>query len=218
MLKLFGDHKAFSADLEFQLREGGKGDPLTMPGRIAFADGKTRFEMDLTRAKGDQIPPQAMSQLKQMGMDKMITISIPKKSLSYLIYPGLQSYVEMPVDDPDASKTADDFEMTVTEIGKEEIGDHKCIKNKVVVTDKDGEKHESTVWNATDLKKFPVKIETTEEEHNIVLLFSGVKLSAPDAGQFTPESSYTKYDNIMGMMQEIMMKRMGGGAGMPPTK
>jgi len=216
MLKLFGNHKAFLADLEFQVRQEDQGNSMTLPGRIAFSDGKTRFEIDLTRAKGDQIRPEAVGQLKQMGMDKVITISLPKKDQSFLIYPGLESYIQLPINDPDAKKTAEDFEMTVTEIGTEEVAGHECTKNKVVVTDKEGNTQESTVWNATDHKDFPVKIETTKDGHNIVLLFKDVQLSKPASDQFAPPPSYAKYDNVMGMMQEIMVKRMGGGAGMPP--
>jgi hypothetical protein len=34
------------------------------------------------------------------------------------------------------------------------------VKNKVVVTDKGNRHDEYTVWNATDLKKFPVKVQS----------------------------------------------------------
>jgi len=212
MLKLFGEHTSFTANLEFQIRQAGSSDPMIMPGKIAVSDGDSRFEMDLMQAKGNQIPPEALGQLKQMGMEKMLMISLPKKHHSYLIYPGLESYVELPIDDPDAGKTAADYEMTVAEVGREEIAGHACIKNNVVVTDQDGKKHESTVWNAGDLKKFPVKIETTEQGHNIVLLFSDIEFSKPAADRFTPPPAYKKYDNMMAMMQEIMIKRMGAGA------
>lgn len=218
MLKLLGEHKAFSADLEFQVREGGKGKPMTLPGRIAMLDGKTRFEMDLTLAKGEQIPPGSAAQLKQMGMDKMVTLSLPDKKLSYLIYPGLEAYVELPISDAEAGRPASDFEMKVTELGREEVAGHNCVKNKVVVTDKEGNAHESTVWNSIDLKEFPVKIETTDEGHEVVLVFTNVKLSKPAADKFTPPAAYTKHDSLMGMMQQIMMKRMGGGVGAPPAK
>jgi hypothetical protein len=43
-------------------------------------------------------------------------------------------------------------------------------------------------------------------------VFSDVNLSKPAADRFTPPSAYKKYDNMMAMMQEIMMKQMGAGA------
>jgi hypothetical protein len=218
LLKLFGDHTAFSANLEFEVRQNEVGNPVTLPGKISFSDGKTRFEMDLTQAKGDQIPPEAIIQLKQMGMDKMVVISLPSQDQSLLVYPGLKSYVKMPINDPDADKTVDDFDIQITELGREERGGYKCTKNRVVVTDKAGGSQESTVWNANELDGFPVRIETTEEGHGVVLLFKDVKLATPASSQFTPPADYTPYDNVMGMMQEIMVKRMGGGTGTAPQK
>lgn len=213
LVKLFGDHKAFSATLEFQVTEGGQGEAMTLPGRLAFQDGNTRFEMDLANARGGKIPPNAAAQMKQMGMDKMVTLSLPEKKVSYLLYPGLEAYVQLAVEQSGASLNDADFEMKVTEIGKDKIEGHDCIKNKVVVTSKEGTKHESTVWNAEDLEGFPVRIETTEEGNLVVLLFKGVALSKPDASDFTPPSGYTRYDNMMDMMEKVMMQRMGGMPG-----
>ena len=62
----------------------------------------------------------------------------------------------------DSAPTNGDYKVETTEIGKETLDGHPCVKNKYVVTDNEGVKHESTVWNATDLKNFPVKIQTTE--------------------------------------------------------
>ena len=79
----------------------------------------------------------------------------------------------------------------------------------------EAKKHEATVWNATDLKKFPVKIETTEQGQAVTMLFKDVKLSKPEANLFDPPSDL-KYYSMMSLMQQEMMKRMGGGMGMPP--
>jgi len=109
--------------------------------------------------------------------------------------------------------------MEVTELGKEKAQGHDCIKNKVVVTDADGSKHESTVWNAPGMKKFPVKIHSKEQGKEVVMAFKEVKLEKPEASQFEPPSGYTKYTSVMALMQAEMMKRMGGGGfGAPPDK
>jgi hypothetical protein len=62
-----------------------------------------------------------------------------------MIYPGLQAYVQMPPPDPDAAKPASDFKSEATELGKETVDGHACVKNKVVVTDKAGTARQSTV-------------------------------------------------------------------------
>jgi hypothetical protein len=91
------------------------------------------------------------------------------------------------------------------EEGSETVQGHPCAKNKVTVTGPDGSTHVSTVWNATDLDKFPVKIETGENGQKLTLLFTDVKLDKPDASLFAPPADYKKYDNMM----QLMMSRAG---------
>jgi hypothetical protein len=214
MAKLFGDNPMFSATLENHL-QSDQGETV-MPGKIAFDNGKSRFEMNMADMKGPQANPQQVSHLKAMGMDEMIMISRPDTKISYIVCPGLHAYAESPIQDPEVGKSSSDFKVDTTELGKETVDGHPCIKNKVVVTDDKGEKHESTVWNATDLKKFPVKIETTERGAQVTLLFKNVTLGKPAASQFEAPSDFQKYDSMQAMMQAEMMKRMGGGhPGMP---
>ncbi len=217
--KLFGDNSAFSATLEMQTKGGSGEESMTMPGKLAFDQGKSRFEMDLAQTKGGRMPPEAAQQMKAMGMDKTLMISRPDKKVSYMIYPGLQAYVENPLADKEAAMPAEDFKVETTELGKETVEGHPCIKSKAVVTDKEGAKHESLVWNATDLKKFPIKIEQTNEGTTVTMLFKDVSLSKPESSLFDPPTGFTKYDNMMTMMQQTMMKRMGAGGvrlGQPP--
>jgi hypothetical protein len=219
MAKLFGDNQDFSANIEIQFKLPGNEQEMTMPAKVAYSEGKSRFEMDMTQVKSAAMPPNAAAQMKQLGLDKMITVSLPAEKASYLIYPNLDAYVELPLKDPDALNSASDYKIEMTEVGKETLDGHDCVKNKVVVTGKDGKTHESTVWNATDLKKFPVKIETTENGHPIVMLFKDVKLAKPASDGFQAPTDYTKYDDMRSMMQQVIMKRLGGGgAGTPPAK
>jgi len=87
--------------------------------------------------------------MKQMGMDKTVRILRPDKKVEYLIYPGLQAYVEEAIKNADAARPESDYTVETTELGKETVDGHACVKNKVTVTDKEGKKHECTVWNAT---------------------------------------------------------------------
>jgi hypothetical protein len=214
LAKLFGDNSAFSAKVEIRAEIGGE--PMTMPAKISFDKGMARMEMDLTEMKGGHMPPQALAHLKSMGMDNMVTITLPEKKVTDLLYPGLQAYCEVPMQNPEATKPESDFNIETTELGTETVDGHSCVKNKVVVTDKAGTKEEFTVWNATDLKKFPVQIEMTHHGVTSTIQFSDIKLSAPDASLFAPPADYKKYDSMQEMMQQEMMKKMGGGMGMPP--
>lgn len=207
---LFGDNHAFSADLEFQI-SGDFSNVVTIPGRFSFDAGKSRFEFNMSAMKGLTLSPQGIAQMKSLGLDQTIEITRPDKKTGYLIYPGMQSYVHRALAAADTATAPGDYKMHVTKLGTETVDGHPCVKNKVVVTDKAGNPHESTVWNATDLNKFPVKIETRDHGRDTTMTFKNVSLAKPDASLFQVPSGYTAYDNIRAMIQHQLMKRLGGG-------
>jgi hypothetical protein len=61
------------------------------------------------------------------------------------------------------------------------------------------------------LKKFPIKIEHVEDKTKVTMLFREVSLSKPAADLFEPPSGSTKYDSMQSIIQQVMMKRFGGG-------
>ena len=209
--KLLGENKTFSANMEIE-SPGLTGATMKVPGKIAYNDGKSRMEMDMTKST---MPEEMMAQIKAMSMDLMIIISRPDKKVAYMIYPGLKSYAEMPLDEADAADTADKYKLETNELGKETISGQACTKNKIVITDDKSKKTEITVWVADALKKFPVKIESTEKGQQSTILFKDVKFAKPDDSQFAPPSDYKKYESFGSMMQEQMMKMMGGAGGPP---
>lgn len=216
--KIFGENKVFTTTVEIQAKDGAAGD-TTIAGKLAFDDGKSRFEMDLGKMKNSNMPPGAIEQMKALGMDNMVVISRPDKKASYMIYPGLKAYAEMPLKDSESTEAVSKLKLETTELGKETVDGHPTIKNKVVVTDEKGKKQEFTVWNATDLKSFPVKLEMSERGANVVMLFKDAKLEKPAAALFDAPQNMTKYDDARVLMQTEMMKKMGGGGfGAPPGK
>lgn len=210
LAKLFGTNSAFSAKMEIAAADA------VMPGKMFFLDGKSRVEMKTSEAKGSKIPPEAAEQMKSMGMDKMIAISRPDKQVAYIIYPDLKSYAAMPAANTTTNTKPEDLNVKTTELGKDTAEGHPCVKNKKVITDKQGATvFEATVWNATDMKDFPVKIEQNKDGQQIVMTFTDVKLGKPDGSLFEPPTDFKKYSNIQEMMQETVMKRFHGGAGAP---
>lgn len=216
--KVFGANQTFSAQMEFQTSHGA-GNAITMPGKMSFDSGKSRFEISMSEVQGSQMPAGSAAQLKAMGMDTIISISRPDLKLGYMIYPGLNSYAEMPTHKTADTARPDDYKVETAETGKETVDGHDCTKKTVTVTDADNVKHEYTVWTAADLKGFPIKVVTTESGGTVTMRFKNVSLAKPDATLFDPPSGFTKYDNVQTMMQTEMMKKMGGGGmGMPPAQ
>jgi hypothetical protein len=121
----------------------------------------------------------------------------------------------MPLPDSKNAET-NTAKVTTTELGKEEVDGHPCLKKQVVATDKNGKPMTVLVWSATDLKGSPVKIEQTTPESSATMYFKNISLEKPAAALFEPPANYKSYPTIQAMMQTEMMKRMGGGLGVPP--
>jgi outer membrane lipoprotein-sorting protein len=215
--KLYGSNQTFSATMAMQINNAANGNPTTMSGKMSFDKGNSRYEMDMSEMTGGDIPPQAVAQMKSMGLDRMVTISQPDKEIVYVIYPNAQAYTEMTPAAPDSSATNSDAKIETTELGKEIVDGHSCVKNKAVLTDKQGQKHEFTVWNASDLKNFPIKVQMNEQGNAVTMSYQDITFSKPDASLFNPPTGCTRYDSMQEMMQAVMMKKMGG-TGFPPQQ
>jgi len=212
LTKLFGEIKAFSAKSDLRMLDKSGQETMSLAGMsFALLDEKVRAEVDLSQMKGPQMPPAAVASLKQMGMDRLISIVVPEKKAVTVIYPGLQALVEMPMPESDTAAAMKDAKLETTRLGEETIDGQPCVKNKVVITDAKGQKHDVLVWNATNLKDFPVQVRIAEGENTIEMRFRQVKFEKPEAGQFEPPAGYTKYADFQQFMAAAMQKMMSSG-------
>ena len=217
--RLFGDNVTFTAELELQTQTQAN-QKTAMPGKLAFDHGKSSFGLELSAMEGKGIDPKTAAHMKGMGMDKMVLIIRPDKKVSYTVYPSLKAYVESPMSEREAAESIADYKMEATILGKEMVNDHECVKSKTVVTDKEGKHYDSIVWNASDLKNFPLKIETTEQDTAVTMVFKNVSFAQPESSQFEPPAGYARYETLVAMMQEVISKRPDaakGGASSPPS-
>lgn len=207
LFHFFGDTKEFSAKANMKMEGQQK---VSMVMNFALRDGKVRTEVDMTQVKSAELPADAMAAMKQMGMDRMVTLMDSGKKSICLIYPGLKAYTQMPIPKQQAASLDKNSKIEKTALGKETIDGHPCVKNKVVVTGEDGNKQEAIVWNASDLKDFPVQLEMTQEGNKTTLRYQDIKLAAPDAKLFETPAGSTKHESMQALMQGAMMKMLGG--------
>lgn len=214
MAKVFGDNPGFTATANITVDDAQHG-TMQMESSYAFLKGNIRTDMDMTSMMGSRMPPQAVAQMKQMGMDQMSMVYRGDKKVSYMMYPGLKSYAEMSAAQSAPTDKAPPKEpkVDVTEIGKETVDGHASVKNKVTFTADDGSQHEMTTWNATDMNNFPIKTEMQSGGSIITTHFTNVKLSPPDASLFDPPSDFTKYGSMQEMMMGNMQHMMPHGGG-----
>jgi hypothetical protein len=213
LAEIFGKDKSFSAVARTTVK-GTDGNEMQMETSYAVLEGKIRTETDMAKMQGGRIPPQALAQMQAMGMDKTVTIVLPEKRTGYLVYPGLKAYCELPMRAGSSStETNKPPKVERTEVGKETIDGHPCVKYKVVVTPENGPSVNTLVWQATDLKDYPIQTEVDAGGGTVITtLFQNINQHKPAASLFEPPSDYKHYSSP----QELMMNSMGGMPGGMP--
>ena len=214
LTKLFGNTTAFSAQCNVRVLDSSQKEKMSMPMEFALLDGKVRAEIDMTQLKGQGVTPEQAAQIKQMGMERVISIIRPDTKTLNLIYPAMRSCVTMPLPKEDADAIEKDPKIEKSVLGKETLDGHPCEKSKVILTDANGKKSEAIVWAAADLKDFPVQIQTTEKGDTVIMRYSKIQTAKPDAKLFDPPSGYVTYDSMQAFTMGLMQKMMGG-AGKP---
>lgn len=213
LVRLVEGFTGFTAQLEIRTLDAKGVETLNAPMQFSLLDGKMRGELDVTRLKSKDLPALAATAAKSVGMDRVITLVRPDKKESYLLYPTFHACVVAPLDEEDVAALNKPARLTKTPIGKETLDGHLCVKNKVVVTEPDGRQHEATVWNAADLKGFPVQIQTLDETDTILLRFRTVKFERPAARLFDLPAGTAKYDDASDLTHAVMKKLLSQALG-----
>ena len=209
MMKLFDDIGGFTSKAEIRLQEKGSPDVTTMTVGFAMRDGRVRMDLDMSTVKSKQLPPETLAAFKVAGLETLATIVRPDRKSTLLIYPLVKGYAEMPMSRDEAASLERKFKIEKTRLGGEAIGAYSCDKNKVVISADTGEKHQATVWYATALKNFPIKIQMEQPQMTVVLQYRDVKLAPPDPGRFEPPVGFTRHATVEQLMQSAMMKATG---------
>jgi hypothetical protein len=210
LAKLFSDFPGFTAKAELQVLDKARKEWLSTPMNFAVLGTQLRADIDLSKAKNEEVAASAAT-LKQMGMAEVVSIVRPDKKLVYILFPGVESCLEMPIPKEESDAIDQNTKVERTPLGKEIVGGHPCVKNKVVVNGSKGPMLEATTWNATDLKNFPVQIESREKENTSVIRFKDVQLSKPEASRFEVPANYARYKNQQELMAGLARKAMSGG-------
>jgi len=162
MTQLFGDFTAFSARAEVRLKDKARKDTLSMGMDFAVLDGKMRADIDLAQIKSKDMSPETVASLKQLGMDKMVTIVRPDRKSTLVVYPALRAYAEAPMSKQDSEDLARTYKVEKTKLGTERVDGHPCDQYRVTVTSEKGDRHEALVWYAADVKGFPIQMQLNQ--------------------------------------------------------
>jgi len=208
MIKFFGAHTNFIAKADLRVLDKNQQETTLMPIGFQLLGNRMRMDVDMAEVKSKDISPEFAATMKSMGMDQMTTIMLPDKQTVISIYPSLKSYAETPMskDESDAANVT--YTVEKTRVGKETIDGHACEKSNITLTDPKGNKQRAVVWNATDMKDFPLQMQIPGDDVTVIMKFKDIKIGKPDASHFAAPEGLTKFENISALISDAATKRM----------
>jgi len=189
-VKLFGAVGAFAAKVDTQVLDAYQRETVRLLMDFAASEGKVRIEINLAQVQSKDLTPSKVAELKESGMERIISLFRPDKKVTYVVYPGIQSYISIPLAKEDTEAFEGGLKLEKTALGKETLDGHDCVKNKVVVSNSQGPVLQATTWNAADLKDFPLQIEMKEKGNTVRMHFTQIQFTKPDPKQFDVPPAY----------------------------
>jgi hypothetical protein len=206
LFRLFAGHPGFTAKSEVRMSDKNQKETISVVMNFAYLENKIRMEIDLAQMKNKDLPDGIASQLKQLGMDQVVTlIRLDWKSVQ-VIYPKLQACLTQPL----PKETTPEPKMVKQTIGKETLDGQPCVKNKVTISSTKGAAEELTVWQATNLKDFPLQILAKQGDETVITRYRQVQLVKPDAKLFDLPAGCKEYSDTRAFMRGITARFMAG--------
>lgn len=208
--QLFGKSAAFTARSEVRVLDKNQRETISTTMEFTMLDNKLRLEIDTATTKHTDLPPDAAASLKPLGLDQVHVVMRPDRKTVYFIFPKAGMYINLPMDKADL-EAAEKSKVTTERLGEETLDGHPCVKNKVTITSADGDRQELTVWNATDLKKLPIKTIQKQGGDTITTRYSKIQFARPNAREFEPPAGSEEFKSMAAFTQGMIKKAFSGG-------
>ncbi len=208
LLQLFGEHKSFSSRVQLRMTDPSGKELVKTPMGLSLLDGNVRVEVDINQITSSNLDAEGLALFKKAGMDRVISILRPDQGKSVIIFPTAKAMATEPMSASDTASFAEKYQIKATESGKETLGAHACVRKQVSVTNSKGVRMEGTVWYATSLRGFPVKISLPDGGSIVEMTFSDVKLQKPDVSQFQAPPGTAQYASVEKLLQERVFQAL----------
>ena len=199
LIRLFGTNTSFTAQVEYQLLNRSNKELVSLPMNFARLDNRIRVEIDLAKMK-NQVQPDALAQVKPLGMDQIITMLRPDQRVTCQVFPKLKAFVKLPMPPAEIDSFLKPAKMERTPLGQEKMQGFTCTKYQVVAYDEQGKRHEATVWNAPEMRDFPVCVATKEGPETAVMRFKQIVFNRPEAEKFEPPAGFEQAADMQALM------------------
>jgi hypothetical protein len=201
---------------------------IVLSSMVVFAAPPENFTATMV-SQGMEMPMARMgskNRVDHAGMPGVVTISLGDAKKTIMMNTTTKVYSEQVIQEKEQMPTMYDSDIVFDKkkVGNETIDGHPCIKYDSVYyrKSKPEEKHKAIIWEAQDLKDFPIQMEVTVPANpkypgsggKMVVKYKDVKLGAATASMFEVPSGYKKVNSpqevmgfgSMGNMEEMMKK------------
>lgn len=221
---LFPTKTNFSCVIETELTFAGS--PLKVLSGLVRRGSWLRTYVDYSKIQGT--PSESGAIARNIGVNRMVTITRPDLNVKWTICPDVRAYVEKTGSGIETLPAG--IQITRTNAGKEEFEGVKCIKwegrltgtnlsllgtNQPAVEANPAEGapeanpgHLLTVWESEKLPGFPLAMKLGSESEFVLLRFSTIKFDQPATNLFDLPKGLTKYPNFPALVQD-MQRRYG---------
>lgn len=207
LIRLFGTNNAFTAEAEVQMLGKDNKEVIGTPMTFTLLGNKIRVEVDVARMR-NRLQPDGLAQMKPLGLDRVTSVIRPETRTNLIIFPKLRAFVKLDMPPNEAEAFLRKARLERTTLGKEKMEGYNCVKQRVVITDDDGQKSEATIWTATELRGFPVCVATREKEGTVTVRFRKVQFGSVATSQFEPPAGYIEYADMQVLMAGPVVKYM----------
>ncbi|HNQ46194.1 MAG TPA: DUF4412 domain-containing protein [Syntrophorhabdus sp.] len=201
---------------------------FVLSGILAFAAPPDNFTATIV-SQGMEMPMAKMgnkSRVENPAIKGVVTIVIADAKKTIMMNTNAKIYSEQVTQEQDQMTNMYDPDVVFEKkkVGNETIDGHPCVKYDTVYyrKSKPNEKHKAIIWEAQDLKEFPIQMEVTVPANpkypgsggKMIMKYKDVKLGAATASMFEVPPGYKKVNSVqevmgfggMGNIEEMMKK------------
>lgn len=184
---LFTNQPPFQAKVAIT-RPGDSADHKPAPARLAGAGGRLHYTTDY-RDRDDQ--PRNMSFVWDATTES-----------GYAMSEALQGYAQVAAAGRLASVQAQEPEGALFE----KIDRQETRRRKYLATLENGATMEVNVWESTEARGFPMRIEGRTSAGTVTATLSDVRFENPPAGLFVPPEGFSRFESTDRMVSELLRR------------
>jgi hypothetical protein len=198
------DNFSAAGVVEIHSKVDGKPDIRSLPFTLSILGEKIRSDIDLRRIDEGLKTDDEFATMRQIGINQLVTVTIPKLSSYTVLVPEMNSYVNHPLPLPDVPG--------LIRVGSRISGEDKIHGKLYSKFDLDmvyntGEVVKVEWWANPNTRDQPEFLKFTREESSIIVRFKAYQLGSPPASSFEVPPDYSKYSEMGLLMQARTIAR-----------